>query len=259
MALVKMADGSTYKVGPLLGKGDSNAKLAKSDKAGKGYLTVGLSLAPAHTSGYQTCPNASPGCKAACLFTAGHGAMSTVMRARIAKTRFFFQERGTFLSQLLDELESHRRRASKAGKILAVRLNVVSDIAWEKLAPEVIVRFPDVQFYDYTKNVKRAFAYSLSREHNDATFFPLNYHITFSRSETNIKEFSQVVSGSVCNVAVVFENKNYPIYYAGRKVINGDLTDLRFLDPRGVIVGLYAKGKARRDNTGFVVSLPVVN
>jgi hypothetical protein len=136
---------------------------------------------------------------------------------------------------------------------LAVRLNVLSDIPWEKIFPQLFAEFQDVQFYDYTKNPKRATAFSLSRELMDYTFFPNNYHLTFSRSESNGKEFSDIVSGTVCNVAVVFGSKVLPDSYAGRKVVNGDETDLRFLDDSKVIVGLYAKGKARKDDSGFVV------
>jgi hypothetical protein len=82
---VKMPDGSVYVVKTLLGKGDSNHKLAKSDKAGRGYMTVGLSLAPAKLSGFEMCRGRSKGCTAACLNTAGRGQQTITQRARIAK------------------------------------------------------------------------------------------------------------------------------------------------------------------------------
>lgn len=253
MPTVKMADGTLYNVNALLSNGDTNAKMRKSNAAGKGYLTVGLSLSPAKESGYETCASRSPGCTQACLFTAGRGAMSNVKRARIAKTRLYFQDRATFKAMLTLELAAWQSKAEKQGKMLACRLNVVSDIPWEKVFPDMFTLFPNVQFYDYTKHVKRAFAYSLSREHNDDTFFPLNYHLTFSRSETNVKETTQVTSGSWCNVAVVFDSKDIPETWAGRKVIDGDETDLRFTDEPKTIVGLYAKGKGKKDLTGFII------
>jgi hypothetical protein len=116
--------------------------------------------------------------------------------------------------------------------------------------------FPNVQFYDYTKHAKRMAAFELSRIHMDSAFFPLNYHLTFSRSETNLKECSNIYCHKYSNVAVVFDSKDLPTHYAGRNVIDGDSTDLRFLDRPGVVVGLYSKGvRGRQDATGFVVQL----
>jgi hypothetical protein len=246
---VKMPDGSLYTVRALLGKGDSNTKLMKSDKANKGYLTVGLSLAPANESGYQVCSSSSPGCRKACLFTAGLGQMGSVRRGRIAKTIAFFEERKTFMNMLYDELITAHNRARKQGKLLACRLNVLSDIMWEKVFPDLFDCFHNVQFYDYTKHYNR-----MSRNR------PTNYHLTFSRSECNHADCLSVLSDGG-NVAVVFDNKTLPVYWQGFKVVNGDETDLRFLDPRGTVVGLYAKGKAKKDASGFVVqtSLNLIN
>lgn len=252
MATVEMADGSTYEVKTLLGKGDSNAKLNKSDKSGKGYLTVGLSLSPAKESGYEVCSSRSPGCTDACLFTSGHGAFEPVKLARIAKTRLFFQDRQTFMVMLVNELEKHNYRAKKQDKILACRLNVVSDLQWEKMYPLLFNTFNDVQFYDYTKHYARMIRTCPVPSRN----WPSNYHLTFSRSETNDKEALEVLrSGG--NVTVVF-HKVLPAEFQGYKVINGDETDLRFLDPINVVVGLKAKGRGRKDKSGFVVSLPMV-
>lgn len=239
-----MPDGSSYKVGTLLGKGDSNFKLSKSDNSGKGYLTYGLSLAPAKSSGYNTCPNASPGCAAACLFTAGMGVFKNVQAGRIAKTKAFFEHRAEFISRLKTELVSANKRAKKLDKQLAVRLNVLSDIKWEKVCPSLFSDFPEIQFYDYTKNPNRAIKHALG-------LFPKNYHLTFSRSETNESDCLKVLAEGG-NVAVVFDGPtdswyNYP-------VIDGDNTDLRFLDPSPSVIGLFPKGKAKKDETGFVVS-----
>ncbi len=246
MISVTMPDGSTYTVKELLGKGDSNAKLTKSDGAEKGYLTVGLSLAPANSSGYQVCSSASPGCTQACIFTAGKGQMKHVQWARIAKTIAFFEERNKFVDMLRRDLALARKRAHKQGKMLACRLNVFSDIQWEKIFPGLFLDFSDVQFYDYTKHAKRMHAYSQGG-------LPTNYHLTFSRSECNDEEAKRVLCYGGCNVTVVFSD-DLPKSHWGKEVINGDDTDLRFLDPPGVIVGLKAKGRGKKDTSGFVVS-----
>jgi hypothetical protein len=261
MLHVNLPDGTAYEVKTLLADGDSNTKLRKSNAASVEYLTVSLSLSPAKESGYEACSSRSPGCTKACLFTAGYGVYSNVRRPRIAKTIAFFEQREAFKAMLFKELYSWRAKAKRQGKRLAVRLNVVSDIQWEKIFPDMFEfpAFDDVQFYDYTKHAKRMAAFELSRVHNDATFFPLNYHLTFSRSETNIKECTAVYCYKHANVAVVFDSKDYPAHYAGRPVVNGDETDLRFLDPPGCIVGLYAKGQGKKDETGFVIHLPTVS
>lgn len=248
MPTVKMKDGSDYDVKTLLGKGDSNIKLAKSDASGLGYLTVGLSLAPARESGYEVCASRSPGCTKSCLFTSGMGNIPNVVKARIAKTILFFEENATFWDMLVRELHTAVKRANKQNKILACRLNVLSDIMWENQFPKIFTDFPMVQFYDYTKHIKRM-----------STKLPKNYHLTFSKSEKNDLHCLEVLANGG-NVTVVFADK-LPATYWGYRVINGDETDLRFIDDKNVIVGLKAKGRAKKDTTGFVInrfSLPVV-
>jgi hypothetical protein len=234
---VTMPDGTSYTVKSLLGAGDTNAKLAKS--GGKGYLTYGLSLSPSDTSGFNVCSKATAGCKAGCLFYAGRGSFQNVKDARIAKTRLFFQDRDTFRAMLFSELENARKLATRKGQILAVRLNVLSDLPWERIFPELFSTFSDVQFYDYTKVPNRQ--------------TPANYHLTFSRSEENdLVAYEEFKRGK--NVAVVFSDKAIPSHWRKVPVLNGDETDLRFLDKRG-IVGLYAKGTGRKDTSGFVIQL----
>jgi hypothetical protein len=240
MQNVTLPNGATYTVKSLLGAGDTNAKLAKS--GGKGYLTFGLSLAPSNTSGYNVCSRATEGCKSGCLFYAGRGSFENVKTARIAKTILFFQHRDVFRSMLFAELENARKLATRKGMILAVRLNVLSDLPWERIFPELFTHFSDVQFYDYTKIPGRV--------------TPSNYHLTFSRSETNEREALAEFRRGL-NVAVVFSDKAIPSHWHTVPVLNGDETDLRFLDKRG-IVGLYAKGTGRKDTSGFVVPLRAV-
>ena len=232
--------------GKLLTDGDNNPKTMKSNKAGD-FITSILHLAPAKSSGIgNVCTSASPGCIASCLFTAGRGRMQNVQVARIAKTKMWFEHREKFVELLIKEIGSLVKKAAKLGKLPALRLNGTSDIIWEKQAPELFTLFPTVQFYDYTKHVFRCGKnYKL----------PVNYHLTFSRSETNDAECKRVIKAGKCNVAVVFENKNYPPIWMGRPTYSMDDTDLRFLDPPKSVGALYAKGKAKKDNSGFV--LPV--
>jgi hypothetical protein len=244
---VEMADGTTFWIRRLFTLGKKNFKLAKSDKSGLGYMTIGLSLAPATTSGYQVCPKASAGCKAACIFTSGHAQIfKLINQSRVARTRAWFQNRKAFKAMLVRDIRRAKRKADKLGQKLAVRLNVFSDLPWEHLMPELFTMFPDVQFYDYTKIANRAMKHA-------AGWFPANYHLTFSRSETNDTQCQQVLAMGG-NVTVVFDTKDIPATWNGHEVVNGDKTDLRFLDKQGVVVGLYAKGQGKKDTSGFVVA-----
>lgn len=221
----------------LLGKG--NTKTLKGEK--KGYQTYILHLAPSKLSGYQTCPMASQGCAAACLNTAGRGRFTKIQEARIKKTRWFFEDRTTFMHQLVKDINAAIRKADRENMIPVIRLNGTSDIRWETVPvsgySNIMELFPTVQFYDYTKMTNRI-------------NLPANYHLTFSRSETNDQDVHKMIQQGY-NVAAVFET--LPVTYRNLPVISGDDTDLRFLDPKGVVVGLTAKGKAKKDASGFVV------
>jgi hypothetical protein len=226
-----------------------NPKTLKGEK--EGFLTFILHLAPADLAGYQTCPKATAGCKAACLNTAGRGGMfkpggtNTIQEARKRKTRMFFENRTEFMAMLVADIQRGIKYAEKRGFIPVFRLNGTSDIAWEKIRVgefrNVMEMFPSIQFYDYTK--------ILGRKN-----LPSNYSLTFSRAESNEMD-SRLAASSGMNVAVVFSAKILPEVYMGRRVFNGDESDLRFLDPKGVIVGLYAKGRAKKDTSGFVVQI----
>ena len=100
---------------------DNNAKTVKGQKYG--YLTAILYLAPSNESGFNVCPMASKGCKKACLYTAGHGAFSTVKRGRINKTRWYIQERETFLNQIRKEINSFIAKAENRKLVPCIRLN----------------------------------------------------------------------------------------------------------------------------------------
>jgi hypothetical protein len=212
-----------------------NTKTVKGEAMG--YQTYIMHLAPSTLSGYQTCPMASEGCASACLNTAGRGRFTAIQEARIRKTRWFFENRESFMAQLVKDIEAAIRKAGREGFVPVFRLNGTSDIRWETVAVlgyrNVMDLFPQVQFYDYTK---------LPNRRN----IPANYHLTFSRSESNEHLIPQDM-----NVAVVFDS--LPDVWMGRKVIDGTETDLRFLDEQNVIVGLLAKGKAKKDNSGFTI------
>lgn len=233
----------------LLTMGKASPKLVKSDKADLGFLSAIQYLAPHKLSGRNVCPQASPGCIAACLNTAGRGRKNSVQQARVNRTNFMFEDRKGYKEQLRTEVIAFNKKAKRLGKVAAVRLNGTSDLKWEELYPELIEEFADVQFYDYTKITKRMLRYCDGE-------LPVNYHLTYSRSEVNHEQCLKVLEAGG-NVAVVFRDKELPEQYEGFTVFNADDTDLRFLDPAGTISGLYAKGKAKNDDSGFVVDAGV--
>ena len=218
-----------------------NAKTSKGTKYG--YLTGIMYLAPANESGrINLCPMATDGCKAGCLFTAGLASVhASINRARLAKTHFMLDNPEAFIASLRYDIAALARKADKLGLKPAVRINGTSDVP--KIAMQLASEFPNVQFYDYTK-LPKAWMRTAA-----------NYHLTFSHSENNEAECISALQHGV-NVAVVFDTRKgqtLPESWNGYSVIDGDQSDLRFLDPAGVIVGLRAKGKAKHDVAGFVV------
>lgn len=219
-----------------------NPKAAKNEKLG--YATSVLHLAPARMSGYQVCQHRSPGCEAACLHFAGAQLyMAKKEQARIRKTKLFFEDRTTFLSMLLKDIDAYLRKVDKMPDMQpALRLNATSDIPWERVrvtqGKNLMELYPDLLFYDYTAIPNRQ--------------VPDNYHLTFSLKENN-EEASRAALAQGLNLAVVFFDQDLPETFWDLPVINGDETDFRPADPTPCIVGLYAKGKlAKGDQTGFV-------
>ena len=230
----------------LLGVGTSY-KTIKSEKIG--VLTGILYMAPYNLSGKNVCPNASTGCAAACLNTAGRGAMNVVQAARLKKTNRFFEDRQQFLWDLVNEISALRRKAKARGMKAAVRLNGTSDLPYEKYkirdtGKNIMELFPDIQFYDYTKLETRITKGQL----------PANYHLTFSRAEDNDHKVDQVLEHT--SAAVVFAGDALPDTWRRYPVIDGDEHDARFTDAGpGTIIGLLAKGRGKKDETGFVVNI----
>jgi hypothetical protein len=242
---------------------ENNPKILKGNKLG--YLSFILHLAPSDMSGYNTCPRASMGCRGACLNTAGRGGMfvggtkdllgdtvrdmvkhgvltNVVQRARIRKTKLFFENRLVFMGLLVMDIEKAIKIAKSKNLIPCFRLNGTSDIDWENIPVggynNIMEMFPTIIFYDYSKVPTR-------------TNIPANYHLTYSRSESNNAQCLKWLSNGE-NVTVVFRDV-LPSHWNGFQVINGDISDLRFLDPKNIVVGLKAKGKAKIDASGFVV------
>ena len=226
-----------------------NPKTQKGEASG--YMTAVLHLAP-HTEGgaISVCPKSTPGCRVGCLYKAGRGGImkagetsNNVLRARVRRTDLYHASPYLFAHALHKDLRTLRRKAARKGLKLAVRINGTSDLP--ALARQLARQNPDVQFYDYTKILAATRSWTSEP----------NLYYTFSRSEGNEQEYIRALREGV-NVAVVFGTKrgqDLPMFYGDVPVIDGDKHDLRFLDARGVIVGLRAKGPAKRDRTGFVV------
>ena len=212
----------------------ADAKTVKGEK--RGYLTGILYLLPSKL----LCPSCSEGCRRVCLVSAGRGKMKCVNKARARKTQMFLHKFNMFKKLLIQDIKSLIVRAEHKGFTPCVRLNGTSDIDIEETFGDILEMFSDVQFYDYTKVWTR-------------TATAPNYHLTYSRSETTLEDDIKGYISEGRNVAVVFDK--VPETWLGLPVVAGDDTDLRFLDPEGVIVGLTAKGKAKKDTTGFVVRL----
>jgi hypothetical protein len=219
----------------------TNYKTSKGEKLG--ILTGILYLAPAKISGYEVCPMRSAGCTAACLYTAGMGAFSNVQEARIKKTKMFFEQREEFFKLLHKDIKSLIAKAKKENLIPAIRLNGTSDINWVRF--KIFEQYPEVQFYDYTKML------------NHLTKDVDNYHITFSKNESNDLDCKIALERGY-NVAVVFNTKkgvSLPPFWNDYPVYDGDDTDVRFYDPNNHVIGLRAKGMAKKDNSGFVINV----
>ena len=223
-----------------------NPKARKAQKLG--WLNAINYMAPHRSAGVgDLCGNASPGCIALCLGEhSGNAALyQSVRDSRIRKARWFMQDRKAFLAEMAIHIAAAIRQARKARLKLCVRLNGATDLAWEGLSPSTFADNPKVQFVDYTKSPKRALAHAQGK-------MPANYHLTFSRSETNEADCARVLAAG--GTVAVVSSQPRPAHYLGAPVIDGDQSDLRHLDPPGSVVWLSPKGaKAKRDRTGFVL------
>jgi hypothetical protein len=216
----------------------NNAKTIKGEKLG--YTTYIMYLAP-HTQnskGKNLCSHASKGCARACLFASGAARFTQVQQGKLDKTEWFLDNRKEFMLKLDSEIEAIKNKAKHqtSENIPVIRLNGTSDLPFENIkvkdGKNIFELHPTVQFYDYTKNHTR-----FEKE------LPSNYHLTFSQSEDNEAKATELLNKGK-NVAIVFAIKkesDLPTTYKGFKVINGDESDLRFLDEKNVIIGLKYK------------------
>lgn len=234
----------------LLSQTDRHPKVSKNGKVG--VLSAVMHLSPYDSSGFQVCPMASKGCAAACLHYSGFQYQKKY-NARIARTKWFFDDRKTFMNKLISEIATLERKAEKLDLKPGVRLNGTSDIPWEAIRIpgtdlNIMEFFPNVKFMDYTKRPNRR-------------PLPENYKLTFSRSENNEADCEVAIDNGM-NVAVVFLEDLPERWSIGKwvnmRVIDGDEHDWRYGDyeiyDERVIVGLRAKGiKAKNDNSGFII------
>lgn len=230
--------------------GTSSAKTIKGEKLN--FLTGIMYLAPYTIAGFNVCANASEGCAAACLYNSGRGKFTSTQLARIAKTKYFRQDREGFMLNCFKDIQAIARKAKRESMVPCIRLNGTSDLPFENIkinGKSLMDNFSNIQFYDYTKSHKRMLKY-LNGE------MPKNYHLTFSLSETNMEQSMDVLSKGG-NVAMVFTE--LPKTYKGYKVVDADLTDLRFLDGKNVVCGLTFKGskkdKAEAIKSGFLIEV----
>ena len=224
---------------------NSNPKIDKSNKVSKKYWSCIMHLRPVST---KICPYQDiAGCKSACLNTAGLGGVyPSIQKARQKKTDLFLDDQAEFMRVLVKDIHTFVRACNRKDKRPAIRLNGTSDIQWEYIEIEghanIFEMFPDIQFYDYTKIPTRKVEHIA------------NYHLTWSYSESNDK-YASWIDRVKDNIAVVFRTKDLPETFKGRGVIDGDLHDMRFLDEPNSVVGLKAKGQAKKDTSGFVIDV----
>lgn len=229
----------------LLTAPESQPKLTKTMKFG--VYSAALHLQAGRK---DTCPWATKGCKRACLTYSGRGRMAQIQEARKRRTEMFFKHRDSFDSLLRLDLDKLARTAKKHGMIPACRLNATSDLGWESLIRE----FPDIRFYDYTKSYERYLHWVLEPD-----FSPINYHLTFSYSETTTDDTVEYLLCRGGTIAVPFNiGRHDPMItrWQDFPVIDGDTHDARFIDPRSVIVGLRVKVNKGTANNPFIQDVP---
>ena len=228
----------------LLSNGITNAKTSKNE-----IRTFILYLSPYTLSGKNVCPYASKGCILGCLNISGRGVFTSVQLSRLKKTKFWGEDRKGFYIQLVKELKNADKLAKRNNTTFAIRLNGTSDIdhsqhIYNLFNVDIFSAFQNLKFYDYTKGISRLKKYMMNYKNG-------SYHLTFSRSESNYEQCIEALKLGF-NVAVVFKS-TLPKKWEGFKVVNGDETDLRINDSKGCVIGLKAKGKAKKDMSGFVV------
>jgi len=232
-----------------LGGVNTSAKISKNGKIGmKTFVTY---LAPANLSGFNTCSHSTPECRIGCLNTSGRAGMEVLAgktmtaNCRNKKTQLFFEQTSFYMQWLIAEIDAAKNLAKKKGFDFSVRLNGTSDIDWNSIlvnGKTIFEIFPKITFYDYTKNP------------NKFKNIAKNYHLTMSYTGRNWQVCEMLLQQGF-NVAVIFDvkkNKALPQTFNGYKVIDGDVTDYRPLDGKGVVVGLRWKVLGDKQVNDFV-------
>lgn len=234
-----------------LGGINISSKIEKNKKIG--VYTFVLYLAPHKESGYNVCPYSTKECRIGCLYGSGrvkiedHTGTNMIRLARIKRTILFHEHREFFMNWLIAEIKNKQAKAKRDNMFFSIRLNGTSDIQWENIVfngnETLFTIFPDVSTYDYTKNWTR-----FDKE------LPVNYNLTQSYTGRNEKQCISLLNRGH-NVAVVFSDKNFPEFWNGYPVINGDEHDYRPIDPKGCVVGLkYKKLADAQDNETVINS-----
>ena len=236
-----------------LGSVASSSKIAKGLKFNE--MTYILYLAPAEQSGYNTCPGSTEECRTACLTESGHNRIdvkkNAINKARIAKTKLFFEHREFFMSWLIVEITKAKIEADTKGYNFSVRINGTSDISLESFrlnGKNILQIFPLIQFYDYTKVANR---FKLTEKYS-------NYDLTYSFSGYNMLQSMELLQSDKGRVAMVFEGKQLPKTFMGIEVIDGDEYDMRYYDAKNVIVGLkfkFVRTKIDTANNKFIIPM----
>jgi hypothetical protein len=236
-----------------LGSVASSSKIAKGLKYNE--MTYILYLAPASLSGYNVCPMSTEECRTACLSESGHNRIdvkkNAINKARIKKTKLFFEHREFFMGWLVTEITKAKIDAGMKGYQFSVRINGTSDISLESFklnGKNILQMFPLVPFYDYTKVAKR---FDMLNKYD-------NYDLTYSFSGHNMVQCLELLSKGNGRVAMVFEGKVLPKTFMGYDVIDGDEYDMRYYDMQGVIVGLkFKKVRNKIDTTNNAFIIPM--
>lgn len=223
---------------------EGNSKLAKNKEIG--HYSAVLHLAPNIESGYDVCPNSSPGCRHNCFWNTGNFQYKKQREKTINKTRMFFENRKVFLAQLHSDLFELEMIASRKNMAASVRLNGTSDIRWHKIDKRLFSDHPGIQFYDYTKNPDVALDFINGK-------LPENYHVTFSRNEINEKFIKKHIRGRMQVAVVVEKHLKASLLKIQENSIDGDMHDARFTESNESVILLKSKGKAQTDQTGFVI------
>lgn len=234
----------------------ANSKLRKLPGRAKKFRAIGLAMAPANYSGRELCAWRTDGCTAACNgFWSGMNVTVTTRLALIGRALLWNYFRELFVSKLRAELANFVKLCKRTGVIPACRLNVSTDVVYERVLPELFAEFPTIRFLDYTKALPR----------NRPTL-PANYSLCHSFNEKTTTADVQAIVSAGRNIVIAFDSAYRPqkkLWGAlpaavrftdatGRDftlpVVNGDRHDLRLaeMDGRGVVVGLHGKSGGKR-------------